>query len=67
MWVSWQNGSSLVTAWDRITLSNNGQLLTINPVMRYDQGPFTCILANNISRVESTQMNLNISCEYKTS
>ncbi|KAI7806700.1 putative protein similar to vertebrate titin TTN [Triplophysa rosa] len=61
MWISWQNSSSLVTAWERIALSNDGKVFTINPVTRYDQGPFTCIVANNVSRVESTQMNLNIS------
>ncbi|XP_073667727.1 carcinoembryonic antigen-related cell adhesion molecule 1 isoform X2 [Paramisgurnus dabryanus] len=61
MWISWQNGSSLITAWDRIVLSNGGQVLTINPVMRYDQGPFKCIVANNISNGESTQVSLNIS------
>nr|XP_055065809.1 carcinoembryonic antigen-related cell adhesion molecule 1 [Misgurnus anguillicaudatus] len=60
MWISWQNGSSLITAWDRIVLSNGGQVLTINPVMRYDQGPFKCIVANNVSNGESTQVSLNI-------
>ncbi|XP_052002360.1 carcinoembryonic antigen-related cell adhesion molecule 1 isoform X3 [Xyrauchen texanus] len=60
-WFSWQNGSSVVMAQGRVELSNNGQVLAINGITRYDQGPFNCIVSNNISREESTQINLNIS------
>ncbi|XP_051574400.1 carcinoembryonic antigen-related cell adhesion molecule 1 [Myxocyprinus asiaticus] len=60
-WFSWQNGSSVVMAGGRIELRNDGQVLAINGMTRYDQGPFKCTVANNISREESTQINLNIS------
>ncbi|KAA0703160.1 Carcinoembryonic antigen-related cell adhesion molecule 5 [Triplophysa tibetana] len=60
MWFSWHNSSSLVTAGQRITLSNDSTVLTISPVTRYDRGPFSCIVANNISRADSTQMSLNV-------
>ncbi|XP_056619313.1 carcinoembryonic antigen-related cell adhesion molecule 1 [Triplophysa dalaica] len=60
MWFSWQNSSSLVTAGDRITLSSDSKVLTISPVTRYDRGPFSCIVANNISRAQSTQVSLNV-------
>ncbi|XP_052000699.1 carcinoembryonic antigen-related cell adhesion molecule 2-like [Xyrauchen texanus] len=60
-WFSWQNGSSVVTAGGRVELRNDGQVLAINSVMRYDQGPFKCIVANNISKEESTQITLTIS------
>ncbi|XP_051576743.1 carcinoembryonic antigen-related cell adhesion molecule 5-like [Myxocyprinus asiaticus] len=60
-WFSWQNGSTVVTAGGRVELRNDGQVLAINSVMRYDQGPFKCIVANNISKEESTQITLTIS------
>lgn len=66
LWFSWQNGSSTVTAGGRVQLNKNGQNLVISGVTRYDEGPFKCIVVNNISRGESTQMNLTISCEYIT-
>ncbi|XP_016319531.1 carcinoembryonic antigen-related cell adhesion molecule 5-like isoform X1 [Sinocyclocheilus anshuiensis] len=61
LWFSWQNGSSTVTAGGRVELRNGGRDFIINGVMRYDEGPFKCLVANNISKRESHQMNLNIS------
>ncbi|XDV40081.1 hypothetical protein PO909_009230 [Leuciscus waleckii] len=61
LWFSWQNGSSAVTAGGRVQLSNNGRNLVISGVTRYDEGPFKCIVMNNISKEESIQMNLSIS------
>ncbi|XP_077065978.1 carcinoembryonic antigen-related cell adhesion molecule 1 [Siphateles boraxobius] len=58
---SWQNGSAAVTAGGRVQLSNNGQNLIISGVTRYDEGPFKCIVVNDISMGESIQMNLTIS------
>uniref|UniRef100_A0A8C2PVA9 CEA cell adhesion molecule 1 n=1 Tax=Cyprinus carpio TaxID=7962 RepID=A0A8C2PVA9_CYPCA len=61
VWFSWKNGSSTVTAGGRVDLRNGGREFIISGVTRYDEGPFTCLVANNISKAESGQMNLNIS------
>ncbi|KTG02658.1 hypothetical protein cypCar_00022266 [Cyprinus carpio] len=61
LWFSWQNRSSIVTAGGRVELRNGGRELFINGVMRYDEGPFKCLVENNISKVETNQTNLNIS------
>ncbi|XP_067259855.1 carcinoembryonic antigen-related cell adhesion molecule 1 isoform X1 [Chanodichthys erythropterus] len=61
LWFSWQNGSSAVTAGGRVQLNNNGRDLVISGVTRYDEGPFQCIVKNNISSRDSIQKNLTIS------
>lgn len=66
LWFSWQNGSSAVTAGGRVQLNNNGRDLVISGVTRYDEGPFQCIVKNNVSSGLSVQKTLNISCEYMT-
>ncbi|XP_036435737.1 carcinoembryonic antigen-related cell adhesion molecule 5-like [Colossoma macropomum] len=58
---SWNNGSSEVTAGVNVQLSNNGSVLTISNVTRYDTGPFTCVVANGISNGTSRSLYLNIS------
>ncbi|KAK7886851.1 hypothetical protein WMY93_026472 [Mugilogobius chulae] len=45
----WFNGSSEVTASDRVHLTDGGATLTIDTVWCYDQGPFTCEVSNAIS------------------
>ncbi|KAF4103333.1 hypothetical protein G5714_016216 [Onychostoma macrolepis] len=61
LWFSWHNGSSTVTPGERVELRNGGRELFINGVTRYDEGPFKCLVKNNISHAETNQMNLNIS------
>ncbi|KAK2903192.1 hypothetical protein Q8A67_007905 [Cirrhinus molitorella] len=61
LWFSWHNGSSTVTAGGRVELKNSGRELIINGVTRYDEGPFKCLVENNISKAETNQMKLNIS------
>ncbi|XP_067304999.1 carcinoembryonic antigen-related cell adhesion molecule 1 isoform X2 [Pseudorasbora parva] len=61
LWFSWQNGSSAVKAGERVQLINNGRNLVISGVTRYDEGPFKCIVVNNVSSGESGQMSLTIS------
>ncbi|XP_066539333.1 carcinoembryonic antigen-related cell adhesion molecule 5-like isoform X2 [Hoplias malabaricus] len=61
---SWINGSALVnasTAGANVQLSNNGSVLTINNITRYDRGPFTCVVKNDISNGSIQSALLNIS------
>ncbi|XP_027143022.1 carcinoembryonic antigen-related cell adhesion molecule 1 [Larimichthys crocea] len=56
----WMNDSAVVTASDRVQLSDGNSTLTILNVTRYDQGPFTCHAFNLVSNGTSDPVNFTI-------
>ncbi|XP_045064267.1 carcinoembryonic antigen-related cell adhesion molecule 1-like [Coregonus clupeaformis] len=56
----WLNGSSEVTASDRVWLGGGNSTLTIVSVTRYDEGPFRCEVNNGISNGTSQPIGLNV-------
>lgn len=60
----WFNGSSMITANEKVQLSSGNTILTIMNVTRYDQGLYKCNVSNNVSNDISAPVNLTISCEF---
>uniref|UniRef100_A0A4W6BPY8 Ig-like domain-containing protein n=1 Tax=Lates calcarifer TaxID=8187 RepID=A0A4W6BPY8_LATCA len=56
----WLNGSSEVTASDRIQLTDRNTTLTIYNVTRHDQGPFRCRVFNPVSDVTIGPEDINL-------
>uniref|UniRef100_A0A3Q3WQS0 Ig-like domain-containing protein n=1 Tax=Mola mola TaxID=94237 RepID=A0A3Q3WQS0_MOLML len=62
----WLNGSSEVTASNRVQIPDGGSVLTIINVTCYDQGPFMCHAFNNFSNYTSHPVEFYISCELQS-
>ncbi|XP_062847678.1 carcinoembryonic antigen-related cell adhesion molecule 5-like [Trichomycterus rosablanca] len=58
---TWYNGSSVIANGSTVQITNNGSLLTITNVTRYDTGPFKCMAANSVSSGTSPTVTLNVS------
>ncbi|MCJ8728843.1 hypothetical protein PDJAM_G00009130 [Pangasius djambal] len=56
----WLNGSSEVTAGERVQLTDSNSTLTITSVIRGDTGPYQCEASNIISKAMSPPLNLTI-------
>ncbi|XP_047666888.1 carcinoembryonic antigen-related cell adhesion molecule 1-like isoform X2 [Tachysurus fulvidraco] len=56
----WLNGSSEITAGERVQLTDNNSKLTITSVMRGDTGTYECEAYNSISRKKSLPFSLMI-------
>uniref|UniRef100_A0A674CZ43 Hemicentin-1-like n=1 Tax=Salmo trutta TaxID=8032 RepID=A0A674CZ43_SALTR len=56
----WMNGSSEVTASDRVRLGVGNSTLSIVSVTRHDEGPFRCEVINGISNGTSQPIGLNV-------
>ncbi|XP_043973031.1 carcinoembryonic antigen-related cell adhesion molecule 6-like [Gambusia affinis] len=57
----WRNGSSEVTAADRVQFTDGNSSLNIVSVSRYDSGPFRCEVFNPISNGTSDSVNFTVS------
>ncbi|XP_053350012.1 carcinoembryonic antigen-related cell adhesion molecule 5-like [Clarias gariepinus] len=56
----WLNGSSEVTAGERVQLTNSNSNLTITSVIRGDTGPYQCEASNSFSNAKSPSLSLTI-------
>uniref|UniRef100_A0A3Q2W353 Hemicentin-1-like n=1 Tax=Haplochromis burtoni TaxID=8153 RepID=A0A3Q2W353_HAPBU len=57
----WFNGSSMITANEKVQLSSGNTILTIMNVTRYDQGLYKCNVSNNVSNDISAPVTLTVS------
>ncbi|XP_061573154.1 carcinoembryonic antigen-related cell adhesion molecule 1-like [Cololabis saira] len=57
----WMNGSSEVTASDRVHVTDGDSNLTVVNVSRYDQGSYTCRVFNPVSNAISDPVIISVS------
>ncbi|XP_028326914.1 carcinoembryonic antigen-related cell adhesion molecule 6-like isoform X2 [Gouania willdenowi] len=56
----WMNGSTEVTASDRVQLTNENKTLNFTSVSRYDQGLYRCHVSNPVSHKISETVNITV-------
>uniref|UniRef100_A0A8C5EP38 Ig-like domain-containing protein n=1 Tax=Gouania willdenowi TaxID=441366 RepID=A0A8C5EP38_GOUWI len=57
------NGSTEVTASDRVQLTDENKTLNFTSVSRYDQGLYRCHVSNPVSHSISETVNITVNCE----
>lgn len=60
---NWLNGTHLLSANERVQITEGGAVVTVLNVTRYDQGPYSCLVYNPVSTLDTNQVHLSISCE----
>ncbi|XP_075907164.1 cell adhesion molecule CEACAM6-like [Nelusetta ayraudi] len=58
---NWQNNSQSVLTNERVRITEDGAVLTVLNVTRYDQGPFSCLVNNPVSNTRTNEVTLFIS------
>ena len=59
----WTKNGSVLTTGSRISLSSDGEQLTVTNVTREDSGQYVCEATNNVTTVASDSATLNVQCK----
>ena len=59
----WTKIGSVLTTGSRISLSSDGEQLTITNVTREESGQYVCEATNNVTTAQSNSATLNVQCK----